>query len=117
MQVCSQSRLFAVPGENVRLPVAHMVCNQSPPVGDKPSLMTFRCAGSIAPEGHLGGGGNQMGARRCAGDLFQMGAHWTSPGTCVSCRCPGSGWLADCLTILLCLLLPACLQRGGDGVP
>jgi len=29
-------------GDGVRLPVAHMVCNQSPPVGDKPSLMTFR---------------------------------------------------------------------------
>jgi oligopeptidase A len=26
----------------VRLPVAYLVCNQSPPVGDKPSLMTFR---------------------------------------------------------------------------
>jgi len=25
-----------------RLPVAHMVCNQSPPVGEEPSLMTFR---------------------------------------------------------------------------
>lgn len=30
------------PGESVRLPVAHMVCNQTPPVGDQPSLMTFR---------------------------------------------------------------------------
>ena len=29
-------------GENVRLPVAHMVCNQTPPIGDEPSLMTFR---------------------------------------------------------------------------
>lgn len=28
--------------DGVRLPVAHMVCNQTPPVGDKPSLMTFR---------------------------------------------------------------------------
>ena len=26
----------------VRLPVAYLVCNQSPPVDDKPSLMTFR---------------------------------------------------------------------------
>lgn len=26
----------------VRLPVAHLVCNSTPPVGDKPSLMTFR---------------------------------------------------------------------------
>ncbi|EFN52299.1 hypothetical protein CHLNCDRAFT_139059 [Chlorella variabilis] len=41
-EVCGQSRLFAVEGEEVRLPVAHMVCNQTPPVGGKPSLMTFR---------------------------------------------------------------------------
>ena len=41
-EVCGQSKLFAVDGENVRLPVAYMVCNQTPPVGDKPSLMTFR---------------------------------------------------------------------------
>ncbi|MEL7512959.1 MAG: M3 family metallopeptidase, partial [Cyanobacteria bacterium J06554_3] len=26
----------------IRLPVAYLVCNQSPPVGGKPSLMTFR---------------------------------------------------------------------------
>lgn len=41
-EVCGQSRLFAREGEEVRLPVAHMVCNQTPPIGDKPSLMTFR---------------------------------------------------------------------------
>ena len=41
-EVCGQSKLFATDGEGVRLPVAHMVCNQSPPVGGKPSLMTFR---------------------------------------------------------------------------
>ncbi|KAL0350299.1 UNVERIFIED_CONTAM: Organellar oligopeptidase A, chloroplastic/mitochondrial [Sesamum radiatum] len=29
-------------GTPIALPVAHMVCNQMPPVGDKPSLMTFR---------------------------------------------------------------------------
>ncbi|QDT40640.1 Oligopeptidase A [Gimesia alba] len=27
---------------NVQIPVAHLVCNSTPPVGDKPSLMTFR---------------------------------------------------------------------------
>ena len=27
---------------NVRIPVAHLVCNGTPPVGDRPSLMTFR---------------------------------------------------------------------------
>lgn len=41
-EVAGQSRLFAGPGEQVRLPVAHMVCNQTPPIGDQPSLMTFR---------------------------------------------------------------------------
>ncbi len=41
-EVVGQSRLLAAPGQDVRLPVAHMVCNQTPPIGDKPSLMTFR---------------------------------------------------------------------------
>jgi oligopeptidase A len=33
---------MAPPGASVRLPVAHMVCNGSPPIGSKPSLLTFR---------------------------------------------------------------------------
>ncbi|MGE0143046.1 MAG: M3 family metallopeptidase [Planctomycetota bacterium] len=37
-----RSRLFAPPGAAVRLPVAHLVCNGTPPVDDRPSLMTFR---------------------------------------------------------------------------
>ncbi|KAF8081964.1 hypothetical protein N665_0854s0004 [Sinapis alba] len=41
-EVFSRSRVMAQKGTSVRLPVAHMVCNQTPPVGDKPSLMTFR---------------------------------------------------------------------------
>ncbi|CAN4083113.1 unnamed protein product [Withania somnifera] len=41
-EVVSRSRALSRDGANVRLPVAHMVCNQMPPVGDKPSLMTFR---------------------------------------------------------------------------
>ena len=36
-----RSRLFADARGRARLPVAHLVCNQTPPVGDKPSLMTF----------------------------------------------------------------------------
>ena len=40
--VFSRSRVLARNGLPARLPVAHMVCNQTPPVGDKPSLMTFR---------------------------------------------------------------------------
>ena len=41
-EVFSRSHVMAQKGTSVRLPVAHMVCNQTPPVGDKPSLMTFR---------------------------------------------------------------------------
>ncbi len=32
----------SVSAAGTRLPVAHLVCNSTPPVGDKPSLMTFR---------------------------------------------------------------------------
>uniref|UniRef100_A0A7S0E0D4 oligopeptidase A n=1 Tax=Hanusia phi TaxID=3032 RepID=A0A7S0E0D4_9CRYP len=43
MDVCAgRSRVMSSEKDGVRLPIAHMVCNQSPPVGDKPSLMTFR---------------------------------------------------------------------------
>ncbi|XP_042990125.1 probable cytosolic oligopeptidase A [Carya illinoinensis] len=41
-EVVGRSRVLSCDGSSVRLPVAHMVCNQSPPVGNKPSLMTFR---------------------------------------------------------------------------
>ncbi len=35
-----RSRLMAAPGTTIRLPVAYLVCNQTPPVNGKPSLMT-----------------------------------------------------------------------------
>ncbi|CAA2979760.1 probable cytosolic oligopeptidase A [Olea europaea subsp. europaea] len=41
-EVVGRSRILSQDGSSPRLPVAHMVCNQMPPVGDKPSLMTFR---------------------------------------------------------------------------
>ncbi|PON97095.1 Peptidase M3A/M3B [Trema orientale] len=41
-EVVARSRVLSRNGTSARLPVAHMVCNQTPPVGDKPSLMTFR---------------------------------------------------------------------------
>lgn len=41
-EVVGRSRVLARDGAPARLPVAHMVCNQMPPVGNKPSLMTFR---------------------------------------------------------------------------
>ena len=36
-----RSRLLAPAGQAVRLPVAYLVCNQTRPVGDQPSLMSF----------------------------------------------------------------------------
>ncbi|KAL9241669.1 hypothetical protein vseg_015752 [Gypsophila vaccaria] len=39
--VFSRSRMLSHGGAPVRLPVAVIVCNQTPPVGEKPSLMTF----------------------------------------------------------------------------
>jgi oligopeptidase A len=36
-----RTRLFGTPEQPVRLPVAYLVCNQTPPVGNQPSLMTF----------------------------------------------------------------------------
>ena len=36
-----RSRRETARGEELRQPVAYLVCNQSPPVGDKPSLMSF----------------------------------------------------------------------------
>ncbi|GMI68734.1 thimet metalloendopeptidase 2 [Hibiscus trionum] len=41
-EVVSRSRVLSRNGTASRLPIAHMVCNQTPPFGDKPSLMTFR---------------------------------------------------------------------------
>jgi len=37
-----RSRLLAAPGERCRLPVAHVICNQAPPVGGRPSCMSFQ---------------------------------------------------------------------------
>lgn len=36
-----RSRIMAAPGQAVRLPVAYLICNQTPPVDGKPSLMSF----------------------------------------------------------------------------
>ncbi|GAA0165930.1 metalloprotease [Lithospermum erythrorhizon] len=41
-EVVARSSVMKIDGSSTRLPVAHMVCNQMPPVSDKPSLMTFR---------------------------------------------------------------------------
>ena len=41
--IVGQSALLAAPGEQLRLPVAIIVCNQSPPVGSQPPLMTMEC--------------------------------------------------------------------------
>lgn len=47
-EVVSRSRVLSRDDGSPRLPVAHMVCNQMPPVGDKPSLMTFREVSTVA---------------------------------------------------------------------
>ncbi|CAL5432259.1 unnamed protein product [Camellia sinensis] len=39
--VAGRSRILC-DGTSSRLPICHVVCNQTPPVGDKPSLMTIR---------------------------------------------------------------------------
>jgi oligopeptidase A len=38
----NRAKLLTPDGSQIRLPVAYLVCNQSPPVDGKPSLMTFR---------------------------------------------------------------------------
>jgi Zn-dependent oligopeptidase len=43
--VVGRSTAMAAPGQSVRLPCAHMVCNGTPPVGGKPSLMTHNEVG------------------------------------------------------------------------
>ncbi|KAJ9699379.1 hypothetical protein PVL29_008128 [Vitis rotundifolia] len=40
--VLGRGRTFSRDDASPRLPIAHIVCNQTPPMGDKPSLMTFR---------------------------------------------------------------------------
>jgi oligopeptidase A len=48
-----RSRALAALGEDVMLPVCYLVCNQSPPVGGQPSLMTFNEAETLFHEfGH-----------------------------------------------------------------
>ncbi|MGB0564471.1 MAG: M3 family metallopeptidase [Spirulinaceae cyanobacterium] len=42
MDECVGRAKFAIAGQSqTRLPVAYLICNQMPPVGDKPSLMSF----------------------------------------------------------------------------
>ncbi|KAK9279772.1 hypothetical protein L1049_013454 [Liquidambar formosana] len=41
-EVVCRSRVSSHDGTSIRLPITNIVCNQTPPVGDKPSLMTFR---------------------------------------------------------------------------
>lgn len=36
-----RSRILAAPGQAVRLPVAYLICNQTPPVDGKPAMMSF----------------------------------------------------------------------------
>jgi len=48
-----RSRRLAPAGELARTPIAYLVCNQAPPVGDKPSLMTWNEVSTLYHElGH-----------------------------------------------------------------
>jgi oligopeptidase A len=48
-----RSKALAPPGQEVLLPVCYLVCNQTPPVGDEPSLMTYSDAETLFHEfGH-----------------------------------------------------------------
>ena len=48
-----RSKRLATPGEVARTPIAYLVCNQAPPVGDKPSLMTWNEVSTLFHElGH-----------------------------------------------------------------
>ena len=49
-EVVGRSKLFAPHGSNTRLPVAHMVCNQSPPIGEiSEGTCGQSCAGRVQP--------------------------------------------------------------------
>ncbi|KAJ8426309.1 hypothetical protein Cgig2_007832 [Carnegiea gigantea] len=51
--VVGRSCALSIAGTTARLPIVHVVCNQTPPLGDKPSLMTFREVETIFHEfGH-----------------------------------------------------------------
>lgn len=51
--VVGRSCALLIDGATARLPIVHVVCNQTPPLGDKPSLMTFREVETIFHEfGH-----------------------------------------------------------------
>ncbi|MFS7894255.1 putative oligopeptidase A [Helianthus anomalus] len=52
-EVVARRRVLSDDKMSVRLPIVHIVCNQMPPVGDKPSLMTFHEVKTIFHEfGH-----------------------------------------------------------------
>ena len=92
-EVVGQSRLMAPAGESVRLPVGHMVCNQTPPVGDKPSLMTFRVrALPCALRGH-----SIIGPDAAHAGCSLPGSCWAAllltPGCPPTLPCDRSAWM------------------------
>ena len=88
-EVVGRSELLADPsssggGGGPRLPVAHMVCNQSPPVDGAPSLMTFREVETLFHEfGHAAqhmltqvGEGMVAGIRGIEWDAVELPSQW-----------------------------------------
>jgi len=86
-EVVGRSELLAgtdAPPGGARLPVAHMVCNQSPPVDGAPSLMTFREVETLFHEfGHAAqhmltqvGEGMVAGIRGVEWDAVELPSQW-----------------------------------------
>ena len=93
-EVAARSTALASGGAAVRLPVAHMVCNQSPPVTNPdgsvtPSLMTFRECETLFHE--CGHALQHMLTHVCVG-LFQL-LHIHGRYTSMSVAQPAVMWL------------------------
>lgn len=70
-----RSKLLGAAGGGDRLPVAYLVCNQSPPVDGAPSLMTFREVETLFHE--FGHGLQHMLTRESIGDVAGIsGVEW-----------------------------------------
>ena len=96
-----RSRMLAGPGESCRLPVAYLVCNQTPPVDGRPSLHVLRRGADALPRVR-----SRPAAHADAGRLRRsLRASATSSGTRSSCR--ASSWRTGATTARPCVGLVA----------